>query len=170
MYAFETYGVRPDLVVLGKGLGNGVPAAAVVGRADLIDTLDYGEGSDTFSANPDACAAVCAVLDVFEAEGVVAHCQAVAPVMADRLRALQRRFPFITAVRGEGLVYGVEAADAATANALVLEGYRGADGLGVHFLGPLAGKVLRVSPPLTITADEIDRAVQVLETAWARVG
>src|SRR5204862_3717716 len=58
LFAFETYGLEPDIVVLGKGLGNGVPVAAAVGRADLFASLDYGEGSDTWSANPLCCAAV----------------------------------------------------------------------------------------------------------------
>src|SRR5262249_48947241 len=63
LFAFETYGIEPDIVVLGKGLGNGVPVAAAVGRADVFAALDYGEGSDTWSANPLCCAAVLATLD-----------------------------------------------------------------------------------------------------------
>ena len=169
MYAFQSYGVEPDLVVMGKGLANGEPAAAVVGRADLIDTLDYGEASDTFSANPRACAAVCAALDIFEEDGVVAQCQAMAPKLAAALEDVRDAFPFVTAVRGEGLVYGLEIADGPTAQRCVLEAYRGAGGKGVHFLGPLAQKVLRVSPPLVITEAELEEAVALLHDAWARV-
>jgi 4-aminobutyrate aminotransferase-like enzyme len=169
MYAFQTYGVEPDLVVLGKGLGNGEPAAAVVGRADLIDSLAYGEASDTYSGNPRTCAAVCAVFDVFQRERVVGNCQKMARIMQKGLRALQDRFDFIKAVRGEGLVYGVEICDDATANRCVLEAYRGAGKQGVHFLGPLAGKVLRVSPPLTITREHLDTAFAILEKAWSRI-
>ena len=169
MYAFETYGVEPDLVVLGKGLANGEPAAAVVGRADLIDTLNYGEASDTFSGNPHACAAVCATFDVFEEEGIVERCKKVAPLVREGLDTLKDEFDFITAVRGEGLVFGVEMTDAEAANRCVLEAYLGKDGYGVHFLGPLAGKVLRVSPPLVITEAEIERAFHLLRQAWSRV-
>ena len=169
MYAFETYGVQPDLVVLGKGVANGVPAAAVVGRADLIDSFNYGEASDTFSGTPNACAAVCATLDVFEEEKVVEHCQAVARIMQQRLNALVDRFPFVKFVRGEGLVYGVEISNSETANACVLEAYRGTGASGVHFLGPLAEKVLRVSPPLVITEADLDEAFGIIETAWARL-
>ena len=71
LFAFETYGIEPDIVVLGKGLGNGVPVAAAVGRADLFGSLDYGEGSDTWSANPLCCAAVLATLDEFERRDVL---------------------------------------------------------------------------------------------------
>jgi 4-aminobutyrate aminotransferase-like enzyme len=169
MYAFQTYGVRPDLVVLGKGLGNGEPVAAVVGRADLIDSLEYGEGSDTYSGNPHACAAICAVFDVFKQERVVENCRKMAKVMRRGLDALQKRFPFVKAVRGEGLVYGVEICDDETANRCVLEAYYGVGKTGVHFLGPLAGKVLRVSPPLTVTREELGAAFAIIKTAWARI-
>lgn len=169
MYAFQTYGVEPDLVVLGKGLANGEPAAAVVGRTDLIDALDYGEASDTFSGCPGACAAVCAALDVFEAEGIVERVQAMAESLRAGLESLRARFPFIREVRGEGFVYGVEIADADTANRCVLEAYRGDGGRGVHLLGPLAGKVLRVSPPLVLNQAELDEAVDLLVQAWGRI-
>src|SRR5262245_38463970 len=67
MFAFETYGIEPDVVVLGKGLTNGVPGAAAVGSRDLFGSLEYGEGSDTWSANPLCSAAVLATLDEFAA-------------------------------------------------------------------------------------------------------
>jgi 4-aminobutyrate aminotransferase-like enzyme len=169
MYAFQSYGVEPDLVVLGKGLANGEPAAAVVGRADLIDSLQYGEASDTFSGNPHACAAVCATLDVFEQERIVDRCRAMANAIGENLCALMGAFPFIKDIRGEGLVYGIETEDDETANRCVLEAYRGIDGRGVHFLGPLAGKVLRVSPPLVITEAELESAFSILHRAWKRV-
>jgi len=169
MYAFQTYGVTPDLVVLGKGMANGEPAAAVVGRADLIDALDYGEASDTYSGSPSACAAVCATLEIFKKEKVVRNCQKMAKAMQKGLLALQKEFSFIKAIRGEGLVYGVEISNAETANRCVLDAYRGADKRGVHFLGPLADKVLRVSPPLVITKEELEDAFDLLKTAWARV-
>lgn len=169
MYAFETYGVQPDLVVLGKGLASGVPAAAVVGRADLVDSLNFGEGSDTFSATPAACAAVCATLQVFQEERIVDHCKAIAEKIRAGFESLQQEFSFIREVRGEGLVYGIEITDAATANRCVVEAYLGVNGKGVHFLGPLAEKVLRVSPPLVITEEEVDEAFRLLRAAWARV-
>jgi len=169
MYAFEGYDVTPDLVVVGKGVANRVPAAAIVGRADLIDALDYGAASDTFSATPMACAAVCATLDVFEEEQLVAHAQAVGPVLQEELEKLWHSFPFIEAVRGEGMVYGVEMRTAELARACVLEAYRGTGERGVHFLGPLADRVLRVSPPLTITEEAIRMASACLHDAWSRI-
>ncbi|GMW03846.1 MAG: aspartate aminotransferase family protein [Candidatus Hydrogenedentota bacterium] len=169
MYAFESYEIQPDLVVLGKGLANGEPAAAVVGRADLIDTLTYGEASDTFSATPRAAAAVCATFDVFDREQIVEHARRIAVPLREGLHRLKDQFPFVAAVRGEGLVYGIEMSDAETATRCVLEAYRGDGTTGVHFLGPLAQKVLRVSPPLIIDEAGLDQAFGMLETAWARV-
>ena len=169
MYAFQGYGVEPDLLVLGKGMANGEPCAAVAGRADYIDLLEYGEASDTFSGNPRACAAVCAVLDVFEEDRVVDKCREAAPYCHQKLDELVETFPFLTAVRGEGLVFGLECASPEAARACVLEAYRGVDGKGVHFLGPLAKKVLRVSPSLLITRPELDEAFGILHEAFGRV-
>src|SRR6185437_4022890 len=85
LYAFTTYGLEPDIVVLGKGLGNGVPVAAAVGRADLFAALDYGEASDTWSANPLCCAAVLATLDEFEARDVIGAMKASSRIIEDGL-------------------------------------------------------------------------------------
>ncbi len=169
MYAAQSYGVEPDLIVLGKGMASGEPAAAVVGRADLIDALDYGEASDTFSGTPMACAAVCATLDVFEEDDVVAHCQKMAKHLSQQLEQLKEQFPFIKAVRGEGLVYGMEMENADIANRCVLEAYRGSGSKGVHFLGPLAQKVVRISPPLVIPETALDEAYALLVEAWKRI-
>jgi 4-aminobutyrate aminotransferase-like enzyme len=90
--------------------------------------------------------------------------------MRQGLDRLMRRFDFITAVRGEGLVYGVEMTDDAVANECVLEAYRGDERRGVHLLGPLSGNVLRISPPLVITGEELEQALGLLAAAWSRIG
>src|SRR5262249_44896802 len=93
LFAFETYGIEPDIVVLGKGLGNGVPVAAAVGRTDVMASLDYGEGSDTWSANPMCCAAVLATLDEFAAEDVIAATRRSSAVIEEGLVRL-KEYPF----------------------------------------------------------------------------
>ncbi|MFN3246550.1 MAG: aminotransferase class III-fold pyridoxal phosphate-dependent enzyme, partial [Leptonema sp. (in: bacteria)] len=75
MFAFESYGLEPDIVVLGKGLGNGVPVAAAVGKAEIFNVMDYGEASDTWSANPISAAAVLATIDEFESRDVLGAMQ-----------------------------------------------------------------------------------------------
>jgi 4-aminobutyrate aminotransferase-like enzyme len=178
LFAFEAYGLEPDLVVLGKGLGNGVPVAAAVGRADLLDSLDYGEGSDTWSANPICCAAVLATLDEFAARDVLAHSRAVSRLIEERLVQMKET-PLIAHVRGEkeGMVWGVEAADhagrsaAEWANAFVLACYEGDGGEapGVHLLGPLSRKVVRIAPPLVITLDEARDSMDIMQRALKRL-
>jgi 4-aminobutyrate aminotransferase-like enzyme len=169
LFAYETYGIEPDVVVLGKGLGNGVPVAAAVGRADVFSTLDYGEGSDTWSANPLCCAAVLATLEEFAARDVLGPCRRSSAIIEEGLVRL-KELPFVTAVRGEkgGMVWGVETRDhagrsaAEWANAVVLACYLGDGGDGIHLLGPLARKVIRIAPPLVITEEEARAAMALM--------
>jgi 4-aminobutyrate aminotransferase / (S)-3-amino-2-methylpropionate transaminase / 5-aminovalerate transaminase len=177
MFAFETYGLEPDIVVLGKGLGNGVPVAAAVGRGDIFSALDYGEGSDTWSANPLCCAAVQATIDEFESRDVLGAMRPVSAAIEAGLVGL-KEFPFVAHVRGErgGMVWGVELADQGNrsapewANAFVLACYHGdGGGDGVHLLGPLSKKVVRVAPPLTITREEAVGALAIMHRAAHRL-
>jgi 4-aminobutyrate aminotransferase-like enzyme len=167
MYAYTKYGVEPDFVCLGKGLGNGVPVSAAVGRADVLASLKYGEGSDTWSANPLACAAVLATLDEFEQHDVLGHAAEMSRVFTAGLMRLKET-GVIAKVRGEGMVFGIECAAVGsltpeqTAVEIVRRCYLGKGHDGIHLLGALAGKVLRVSPPLTITAQEADESLKLL--------
>jgi 4-aminobutyrate aminotransferase / (S)-3-amino-2-methylpropionate transaminase / 5-aminovalerate transaminase len=173
MFAFETYGLEPDIVVLGKGLGNGVPVSAAVGRADLFASLDYGEGSDTWSANPLGCSAVQATLDEFASRDILGPCRRASGIIEEGLVRL-KQLPFVAQVRGEkgGMVWGVEMQDHAArsgtdwANAAVLACYRGLPNQpgsdGIHLLGPLAKKVLRIAPPLIISQTEAQEALELM--------
>lgn len=168
MYAFEKYGIAPDFVALGKGLGNGIPVSAVVGRSDVMSSLKYGEASDTWSANPIASAAVLATLDEFEATDVLERTRQLEPVFFAGLNRLKET-GVITRVRGEGMVFGIECGDvdglaAGDVAHLVVETcYLGQpEGDGIHLLGALAGTVLRVSPPMTITDEETTESLDLL--------
>lgn len=168
MYAFEAYGIQPDFVCLGKGLGNGVPVSAAVGRRDVLDPMPYGMTSDTWSANPISCAAVLATLDEFESRPIMEHAHKLHETFRRGLVRLKET-GVVTKVRGEGMVFGIECSDSSSmkaadvANAVVKQCYLGNhDGLGIHLLGPLAGKVIRVSPPLTMTDNEADESLQLL--------
>jgi 4-aminobutyrate aminotransferase-like enzyme len=177
-FAFETYALEPDIVVLGKGLGNGVPVAAAVGRADVLAGLDYGEGSDTWSANPLCCAAVLATLEEFTERDVLARSRASSAIIEEGLLRM-KELPFVRHARGEkgGMVWGLEFGDydgrtaAEWANAAVLACYQGeeARGDGLHLMGPLARKVLRIAPPLVITESEAREAVNLMFRLLARL-
>jgi 4-aminobutyrate aminotransferase-like enzyme len=168
MYAYESHGIEPDFVCLGKGLGNGIPVSAVFGRGDVLASLKYGEASDTWSANPVACAAVLATLDEFETKGVLEHARTISRIFFRGLAKLKET-SLITKVRGEGMVFGIECGPVAeftandVANKVVETCYLGkAGGDGIHFLGPLANCVLRVSPPLTISVAEAEASLALL--------
>ncbi|HUE71851.1 MAG TPA: aminotransferase class III-fold pyridoxal phosphate-dependent enzyme [Pirellulaceae bacterium] len=175
LFAFTEYGVEPDIVVLGKGLGNGIPVSAAVGRADLFAAMHYGEGSDTWSANPLASAAVLATLDEYETTDVIAQARELSCVIEKGLLNLLDT-GVVANIRGEGVVWGVECTSAGNtpandvANACVEACYRGdAHGRAIHLLGPLAGKVIRVSPPLVMPAAEAQQYLDVMYGIFADV-
>lgn len=175
MYAFTHYGLEPDLVVLGKAMANGIAVAAVAGPAAVFARLHYGEASDTWSANPLAAAATLATLDEFEQTDVLARGAALSQVLAEELLELEK-LPAIAHVRGEGAVWGVECAAIGSssaeevANRIVRDAYLG-DGQGraIHLLGPLAGRVIRVSPPLVMPGDVAREYLHVLQRIAANV-
>jgi 4-aminobutyrate aminotransferase-like enzyme len=176
LFAFTHYGVEPDITVLGKGLGNGVAVSAAVGRADIFANMHYGEASDTWSGNPLSSAAVLATLDEYAATDVVAQGRELAKVIEAGLLRLGQ-LPIIAHIRGEGVVWGVECRAVGShtageiANACVKACYYGDEqGRAIHLLGPLAGKVLRVSPPLTMPLAEAREYLEVLYNVFAQVG
>ena len=175
LFAFTEYGVEPDIVVLGKGLGNGVPVSAAVGRADLFAAMHYGEGSDTWSANPLASAAVLATLDEYETTDIIAQARELSQVIEKGLLKLLDT-GVVANIRGEGVVWGIECAAAGNmpandvANACVEACYRGdAHGRAIHLLGPLAGKVIRVSPPLVMPLAEAQEYLNVIHGIFVEV-
>jgi 4-aminobutyrate aminotransferase-like enzyme len=168
LFAYTRYGIEPDIVLLGKGLGNGIPVSAAVGQAAVMHSLNYGEGSDTWSANPLAAAAVLATLDEFADGQVLDHAEQLAAVLeAGLLRMCETGV--VAAVRGEGGVWGIECCQVGrhspgdVANSCVRACYLGNDaGLAVHLLGPLSGKVIRVAPPLVMPLDEARQYLEVM--------
>jgi 4-aminobutyrate aminotransferase-like enzyme len=176
MYAFETYGIEPDFVCLGKGLGNGVPVSAAVGRRDVCDLMGYGDTSDTWSANPMSCAAVLATLDEFENSDILEHARHLSEQLSTGLKKLKDT-GVVAKVRGEGTVFGIEcgpvgsASPAEVANAIIEHSYLGnSDGDGIHLLGPLAGCVIRVAPPMCMTPEQAQHALHLLYTFVDEVG
>jgi 4-aminobutyrate aminotransferase-like enzyme len=174
MYAFEKYAVEPDMVILGKGLGNGVPVAAVACNSQVVAHLKYGEASDTWSANPLACAAVLATLDEFESEDLMTHVNQLEPMFFAGLDRLKDT-GLVKHVRGEAGVYGIECAAAGdrtpgeVAGKIVEACYLGDGQDGIHLLGALAGKVLRIAPPLTITAEQVRHSLELMQRVVTNV-
>ena len=168
-FAFQSAGVTPDFVVLGKALGGGLPLSAVVGRRDLLDK-EPAIAIFTLGGNAISCAAGLAVLDEIDANGLAAHALLMGVRLRQGLDQLKSRYDLIGDVRGRGLALGMELvtdrdskASAARDTAKVC--YRAAElGLLLFYVG-LQSNVLEFTPPLSIQAHEVDRGVEILEAA-----
>jgi 4-aminobutyrate aminotransferase-like enzyme len=161
MWGFELGGVVPDVVTMGKPMGNGHPLAAVVTTPAVARSFETGmEYFNTFGGNPVSAAVGLAVLDVVRDEGLQAHALEVGERLMDGIRALAH--PLVGDVRGSGLFIGVELPDAAEA-ARVKEGLK-ARGILISTDGP-RDNVLKVKPPLVISAAECDAVVEALAAA-----
>jgi alanine-glyoxylate transaminase/(R)-3-amino-2-methylpropionate-pyruvate transaminase len=174
-WGFQNWDVEPDIVTVAKGFGNGVPLAAVTTRREIAEVLAQRLHFNTFGGNPVSMAAGLAVMDVIEQEGLQENARLVGGRLLEGLRRLQRRHALIGDVRGMGLMLGVElVTDRATrvpASAETLDVLEAARELGVLVgKGGLQGNVLRIKPPMCITAADVDFALDVLDRALARVG
>jgi acetylornithine aminotransferase/acetylornithine/N-succinyldiaminopimelate aminotransferase len=154
-FAFSGYGVIPDVVTVGKGLGGGVPIAACLASA-RADVLEPGDHGSTFGGNPLACAAALATLDALEREGVIANAAAVGAYLGEQLAGLAAAFPAVAGERGRGLMRALVLAEdlAPRLQAAALE-----QGLIVNAIGT---RVIRFVPPLIVTREQVDRAVSIL--------
>lgn len=169
VWGYQAYGTVPDIVTLGKPLGNGYPLAGVVARAELIASFRKEVMYfNTFSASPVACAAGTAVLNVLEDEGLMANAAATGSYLKASLRSLARAHPCIADVRGSGLFLGVEIvsrADGITADPAlarrIVEGMRNA-GVLIAKVGE-EGNVLKVRPPMSFSAAHADLLVHTLD-------
>ncbi len=168
-WGIEGWDVRPDAIVCAKGLGNGMAIGAVVGRADMVDSLRANSIS-TFGGNPLATTYALANLENIEEQDLQSNAFRVGKLLMDGLKPLEDRFDIVGEVRGKGLMVGIEmVGDAESkrpnveATARVMEGCR-ERGLLVG-KGGLYGNVIRMAPPLVITEDETARAIETIEAA-----
>ena len=173
MFAFERYGIVPDMVVLGKGLGGGVfPMAALIAREGLDVAAERALGHYTHEKSSVGCAAALATLDVIEDERLLERAQQLGDVALARLRDMQGRLPLIFDVRGAGLLIGVELVDPATAKPAREAAERilyASLAAGLSFkVGQ--GNVLVLSPPLVIDEPELMRAIDIIEGAIKAIG
>jgi 4-aminobutyrate aminotransferase-like enzyme len=144
LWSFAQYGVSPDIVTLGKPMGNGYPVAAVVTRAEIVERFPFaGSVFSTFGGNPVAAQAALAVLDVIEDERLIAHANRVGESLLAALRELSSQQ--IVAVRGRGLLVGVQLTSPELA-ARVVDGLREV-GILIGRTGP-RDDVLKLRPPL----------------------
>jgi 4-aminobutyrate aminotransferase len=161
-WAIEHEAVVPDVVLAGKGLASGLPLGAIIARSELMSWPPGTHGS-TFGGNPVSCAAALVTIDLVQSD-----LQASAAAMGERflagLQVLQARQPLLRAVRGHGLMIGLDFADHDTAAAVEQEAFR----RGVLVL-TCGERTVRLAPPLVIRADQVDTALDELEATLAAV-
>ncbi|HEY4594513.1 MAG TPA: aspartate aminotransferase family protein [Thermoanaerobaculia bacterium] len=163
LFAVEHEGVRPDILCCGKALGGGLPIAAVIARRDHFRCWEIpGEAlhTATFLANPLACAAALAVLDILKEENLPARAVRLGHTLGHRLSTWLGHVPAVEEIRGRGLLWGVQLRTAETAKEWMLAAWS----RGVLLLaGGPEGRVAQLVPPLTIREEQLAGAVGILE-------
>src|SRR5688572_2377165 len=169
LWAIEHSGVAPDLLVAGKSLGGGLPLAAVTGRTEVMDAPGPGGLGGTFGGNPVACAAAAVVLDTVADPAFRARAEALGVALRSRLDELAARHEPIGEVRGLGPMLALELREQRPELAQAVTAAAFERGLLLLACG-LHGNVLRLLPPLTVTDDELDRGLRILEESLAAAG
>ena len=174
MFAVEHDGVEPDLMIIAKSMGAGMPISGVVGRAEIMDAPSPGTLGGTYSGNPVACAAALAVLDVYEKEDLAARSREIGHVITQRFLKLQESFPMIGDVRGLGGMVAMELVkdrttkepdSHAASDTLAAAHHRGL----VLIKAGMYDNVLRVLVPLCVTDEQLNRGLDIFEDALATV-
>ena len=173
MFTFENFGVIPDILVIGKGLGGGVfPLAAMIANEALDVAADRAMGHYTHEKSPVGCAAALATIKYIENNNLVAHARELGQHALDRLKKMQAHLPLIGDVRGLGLFLGIELVkDNQTRERASEEAEAvmyAALSKGVSFKLTM-GNIITLTPPLTITREEMDIALDIVEECIAEV-
>jgi len=174
MFAVEHDGVAPDLMIIAKSMGAGMPISGVVGRAEIMDAPPPGMLGGTYSGNPVACAAALAVLDLYEKEDYAARSREIGLVATERFLSLQERFPFVGDVRGLGGMVAIELVmdrttkepdSHAASDILAAAHHRGL----VLIKAGMYDNVIRVLVPLCVTDEQLKQGLDILEEAVTTV-
>lgn len=172
MFAIEHFGVEPDLITLAKGFAAGMPLSAVIGKKEIMNSVHPGGLGGTYGANPIACQAALAVMDIFGEENLLQKAHVLGKKLRDRLNAWQSKFEIIGEVRGLGpmlaieLVGDRETKKPAAEEASALVKYCIDHGVVLLMCGTF-NNVIRFLPPLVITDQELDKGLSVIEEGLA---
>jgi predicted acetylornithine/succinylornithine family transaminase len=162
MFAYQHYGIEPDVMTLAKPLGGGMPIGATLAKEKVASAFEPGTHASTFGGNPLACSAALAFLKVVRKENLVEKARERGNYFRARLEELKKKYSFVKEVRGKGLMIGLEL------------GFPGKDivkrcrdrGLLINCT---MEKILRFLPPLIIEERDIDEAVKILDTVFSRL-
>jgi 4-aminobutyrate aminotransferase/(S)-3-amino-2-methylpropionate transaminase len=167
MFAIEHWGVEPDLMCVAKSIGAGMPISAVIGREEIMDSVHPGGIGGTYGANPVACAAGLAVMEVFEEEKMLEKSVVLGQKLRARLERWQQQFSVVKGIRGLGTMLGFEMAPENGA-AKKLSAYCLEHGLIVLTCGTY-GNVIRLLMPFVITDEQLERGLNIMETGLAEL-
>jgi 4-aminobutyrate aminotransferase/(S)-3-amino-2-methylpropionate transaminase len=173
MFASEHWGVTPDMMVVGKSLAAGMPIAAVVGKAELMDAVHVGGLGGTYGANPVACAAALAVLEIFESEGMLEKSVVLGEKLETRFKSWQEKFSMVGGLRGLGAMRGFELVKGsdkmpATDEAMKLAAYCNQNGLVLLVTG-IYGNIVRCLAPFVITDEQLEKGFSILEAGLKKI-
>ena len=155
MFAYEHYGVRPDILTLAKGLAGGVPIGAVLAKEHVAQAIDWGDHGTTFGGNPLACQAALTVIEVIEEEGLLAEASVNGQWLRSAIEDKRAEFPEIEEVRGYGLMIGIQVG--VDPKAIVFEMMKN----GV-LANATTGNVIRLVPPLNIPKEDLQKVMDVM--------
>jgi len=156
MFAYQHYDVEPDIIALAKALGGGVPIGAVIAREPVASAFEPGDHASTFGGGPLPAAAALAALDAIEQEGLVENAARVGEQLAQGLRAIQEKTSLVTEIRARGFMIAVDLARPVAGR---VKEQCAARGLLINTVGD---GMLRLLPPLVLSADEAERGLGVL--------
>ena len=174
MFAVEHDGVEPDLMIIAKSMGAGMPISGVVGRTEIMDAPTPGTLGGTYSGNPVACAAALAVLDLFEKEDYAARSREIGQIITKRFLNLQEHYPLIGDVRGLGGMAAMELVkdrstkepdSQAASDVLAAAHHRGL----VLIKAGMYDNVLRILVPLSVTDEQLNKGLDIFEDALETV-
>ena len=159
LFAYENWGVEPDILTLAKSLAGGVPIGALLIGKDIAESFQPGDHASTFGGNPLATAAGVAAVTALLEEGLLGNCQKVGNYFLARLEEMRGKFPFIQNVRGKGLILGMELKmeGGSIVKEMMKRGF---------LINCTMGNVLRFLPPLIVTREEVDQLVDALEETF----
>lgn len=161
MFAYEHYGIKPDIMTSAKALGCGVPVGAFAARREVADAMCAGDHGSTYGGNPLATAAACKVFEIFEEKDILGHVNEVAPYLKEKLNTLKDKYSdIIKDVRGIGLMLGIELS--IPAGEVVSEAIK--EGLILVSAGT---NIIRFVPPLVIEKEHADEAFNILDKIFS---
>jgi acetylornithine/N-succinyldiaminopimelate aminotransferase len=163
LFAYQHFDVEPDIFTLAKALGGGFPIGALCAKDFVAKAFEPGDHGSTYAGNPLACAAGLAVLDVIINEGLVENSKNMGDYFIEKLSELSQKYPFISEIRGKGLMLGVQLSiDKAKEikDECFDKGY---------LIGNVGSNILRILPPLIIAKEDIDRMIEVLDSVLCKL-